>query len=82
MDIVYPELPTQIYRDELLDAIRSLGFEPNSVRELHIQNRGLEVTCMLRNERGHPFAAGDEVSTVTLRLPITDRALMKDEDAA
>jgi len=66
----------------VLDFIRSLGLEPNDVRDLHLTGRHMEVTFLLRNESGERFVAGDEVASLTVRVPVTDRQVVKAEDAA
>jgi hypothetical protein len=82
MGIIYPELPQAIYRDEVFEAVRLLGFELSDVRSIKIERAGIEIVLLPKLENGKRFAAShDEVATITLHLPVSDRVTSRSDVA-
>lgn len=73
-----PVVP-RITRDQMLEAIRILGIEPNEVRSVCIKRHYVEVVLLVRNEDGKRCAAGDEVATAVVQVPIVDNMFIKQE---
>lgn len=66
-----PEVPT-VTRAQVIEAIRVLGIDASSVRSLVISRHHIEAELMVVNEQGRRCAAGDEVATAVIQIPIAD----------
>jgi hypothetical protein len=68
-----------IKHEQMLEAIRILGIEPNDVKSLLITRHYVEVTLLVRNEDGKRCAAGNDVATAVTQIPIVDNMWEKEE---
>ena len=73
-----PVVP-RITRDQMMQAIRVLGIDAKETRSVCITRHYVEVVLLVRNEDGQRCAAGDEVATAVIQIPITDNMFVKQE---
>lgn len=60
--------PSSARYDDVLTFVKSLGFDPNSVREVHLSPGSVEVTEFCRDDTGALVAVDDDLMTVTKQV--------------
>lgn len=65
-----PTVPDSIDRAALVAGLQSMGIDPTDLMTATMRPRTIELEYAARNEAGEKFAAGDEIGTIRVAVPI------------
>jgi hypothetical protein len=69
-----PTVPDSVDRAAVEAGLQSMGIDPTYLLTATVRPRTIELEYAARNEAGQKFAAGNELATVRVTVPIAKRA--------